>query len=512
MSFDDEEDPATAASPGAALVHGAVGFSAALLGASCSLEAWRCGSRATALAAAERVNLHTSALAPPGSDRATLHDGAWLALTGVAKPVIPLRSLNGTPCACIWEVDSLRPWNPLLFVPREHLSYQHLSDAEWQLSAGSAHGGGTPSGGEELRFKAMDSRQALTTSLRVIVDAPALSVAAAANGDAVRGLPDGGSVSMLPQRGALLGFLAQLLGDHLLTRSHHIIAAGASVTVLGRVTVSDGVVRLTSDPAWGMYLLAGTIEESLQSLRTRTRVAAILAGCCVAVAVSQYMAVVYPGAWRRCWALLAGAGAWVGGLVRARPTQPRDRAGPADGRGAGHSPVGRRLLPGGAAATPSLIRRWSAVGMSPSGSRRSSGGADASSPNYVCPEDLPWASDGEGGCIACLERCAIACLLPCGHLCLCMTCARRIQTSSQRAERRCPICREGLTGVQRVFGPGSPPVSTLPVASFPASAAFASSFSAGQPAVRTSPLPASGELTVQLPAIEVSSAAHAHIG
>jgi hypothetical protein len=58
-------------------------------------------------------------------------------------------------------------------------------------------------------------------------------------------------------------------------------------------------------------------------------------------------------------------------------------------------------------------------------------------------------------CIACQERRIIALLTPCNHMCLCMTCAKRLRNSSTPRERRCPLCRQYIDNVVRVFHTGA---------------------------------------------------------
>jgi len=53
-------------------------------------------------------------------------------------------------------------------------------------------------------------------------------------------------------------------------------------------------------------------------------------------------------------------------------------------------------------------------------------------------------------CVICRERIRKTILLPCDHMCLCVTCCIRLLRGSLQA-RKCPICRAALTGGKRVF-------------------------------------------------------------
>lgn len=64
-------------------------------------------------------------------------------------------------------------------------------------------------------------------------------------------------------------------------------------------------------------------------------------------------------------------------------------------------------------------------------------------------EDVPEPSAPEGTkekklCVVCLDRVKVVALIPCGHMCMCVTCARAPHGD-------CPLCRASVTGTLRVF-------------------------------------------------------------
>lgn len=72
--------------------------------------------------------------------------------------------------------------------------------------------------------------------------------------------------------------------------------------------------------------------------------------------------------------------------------------------------------------------------------------ASAENADVIDGEDTPLADEDseEKGCVICLTNVKCCILLPCAHLCLCLACARQ-------SERRCPLCREHCTRIQRVY-------------------------------------------------------------
>jgi hypothetical protein len=51
-------------------------------------------------------------------------------------------------------------------------------------------------------------------------------------------------------------------------------------------------------------------------------------------------------------------------------------------------------------------------------------------------------------CVVCVDARKDRLMLPCGHLCACETCAAELVLMRPA---RCPICREGIRDVMRVF-------------------------------------------------------------
>ncbi len=55
------------------------------------------------------------------------------------------------------------------------------------------------------------------------------------------------------------------------------------------------------------------------------------------------------------------------------------------------------------------------------------------------------SDDDHRVCVVCLERAKSTALVPCGHMCLCDSCA------SAKGLKKCPICRADVVSVLRVF-------------------------------------------------------------
>lgn len=194
-----------------------------------------------------------------------------------------------------------------------------------------------------------------------------------------------------------------------LKRRQALLPLGALATVVGRLVIHEtGRVEITAHPRLGIFLLGSgaSLIDTLAALRAisrRWKITALSAGalsiaCCIGLAAPE--AVV--GAWDMLcyWGTCAGAKV---GLWDAPPTAP--------------------------------TIRWP-------GSR----------PGTRAAVDGPGA-DGGGitECIACIERGANCALMPCGHVCLCIRCAGRLRFSAPSSGRRCPICRAGITDLQRIY-------------------------------------------------------------
>ena len=54
-------------------------------------------------------------------------------------------------------------------------------------------------------------------------------------------------------------------------------------------------------------------------------------------------------------------------------------------------------------------------------------------------------------CVICKERRRCCLLLDCDHLCVCITCARKLMSDDGGGDRRCPVCRKAIVrGIHRV--------------------------------------------------------------
>lgn len=70
--------------------------------------------------------------------------------------------------------------------------------------------------------------------------------------------------------------------------------------------------------------------------------------------------------------------------------------------------------------------------------------SEPDAPDVVPPSDAPDLRSTE--CVVCLDGTRSHIFVPCGHLCLCSTCA------AGEAVRECPLCRTAPTAVLRVYG------------------------------------------------------------
>lgn len=68
-----------------------------------------------------------------------------------------------------------------------------------------------------------------------------------------------------------------------------------------------------------------------------------------------------------------------------------------------------------------------------------------------CPSpstsDNKGGNSGSGDCAVCLEKPIQAAIVPCGHACACLECAKAIQDGASKA---CPICRGPIVSVLRL--------------------------------------------------------------
>uniref|UniRef100_A0A7S4S9A7 RING-type domain-containing protein n=1 Tax=Alexandrium monilatum TaxID=311494 RepID=A0A7S4S9A7_9DINO len=80
------------------------------------------------------------------------------------------------------------------------------------------------------------------------------------------------------------------------------------------------------------------------------------------------------------------------------------------------------------------------------------GPSAASPPPGAAAAEAPQAQQAHGGggmiCCTCLAAEVNTCLVPCGHMCVCLSC-------SEGLGPRCPICRGGIVQVVRTFAAGA---------------------------------------------------------
>lgn len=63
------------------------------------------------------------------------------------------------------------------------------------------------------------------------------------------------------------------------------------------------------------------------------------------------------------------------------------------------------------------------------------------------------AKEGDLACIICMENIADHCIIPCGHISLCVVCSNRLK---QESFPKCPTCRGSITDIIQTFSVGVP--------------------------------------------------------
>lgn len=64
------------------------------------------------------------------------------------------------------------------------------------------------------------------------------------------------------------------------------------------------------------------------------------------------------------------------------------------------------------------------------------------------------AKEGDLACIICMENIADHCIVPCGHISLCVVCSDRLK--HQPSFPKCPTCRASITDIIQTFSVGVP--------------------------------------------------------
>jgi len=218
---------------------------------------------------------------------------------------------------------------------------------------------------------------------------------------------------------------------------------GLLATVVGRATVADGRVTLAFGDKAGLFLFRNSVDSVVAGLARSQRMWSVAAVGYFALSLIptwQALRHLVPGVPSLRRIIAEGAREVLG--VRL-PRWEREHGGwlfaDAPGRGGG-----------GAGGTSSLRR--TATDRSGDRSPASPGGGGGATPQFhaVHPADTPAPSPAQE-CIACAERRIVSVLMPCGHMCLCMTCAHRIRGASSRSQRKCPICRADIEQVVRAY-------------------------------------------------------------
>jgi hypothetical protein len=378
---------------------------------------------------------------------APLRAGDWIALRGevfVDESCPALLSFDGDKVAVLEEVTQHQKRNiGDTFSHREFVE-RTFRDTTWGLHAGVDAGPEKQAGRDSL---------ANGRVTRVYVERDAVRRAHGMRAISVQGLVPGGS-RMEPVNTWWLPTLLKALAGYVdegRVRVHQVLPVGVAATVLGQLDVRGGRLFIGVHPALGFYLLKDGIEVVLVKFRSTARWTGVVAGLCGAVAAWQFAKYVHVSRPGHFAALTWLFGADDQGANGAAGAGERRNASGRRGRG---SPGNR--------STPQRDSRDGGAGSS------SSSASGSPHTAVVDPGDEP-ARNTEEECVICTERRRIAVLVPCGHMHTCLTCAHRLQDSDLSTDRRCPVCREPIDTVVRVFGAESaggtacqaPSVSTM---------------------------------------------------
>lgn len=93
-------------------------------------------------------------------------------------------------------------------------------------------------------------------------------------------------------------------------------------------------------------------------------------------------------------------------------------------------------------------------------------------------------------CVVCMAACVSTVLLPCGHLCLCTSCAasfQKLRTAPESKGISCPLCRLPVDNMARVFLPVEEPLPKTKAAAVAPSKSPCKSDAIGDEKVPTTP-------------------------
>ena len=411
--------------------------------------------------------------------RRQLAVGDLVAVVGRGAPVPggapPLTSLRGAPVAVLANRHTWR--RVRIFGGVQGATGDEWAEAAWHL---------TPPASRDALPPPATGVPTLPLVVGAVQRAEAVRAAGGDVGPLLPGesaLVSGGLPSLEPPRRSWAGLLEHYLSLTLVDERRHeqlVLPMGAAVAVVGRVTLThDCRVMLDFDAgsSLGTFLLqADAVRTVAARLRARATSVDPLNVIIVTVAVWQ--------TWRCLRSLFPGLPSLRAAVARGvrSATGYRIRSWEALGGGGGDAMPGPGHLhidrPGhhGHHHTPpsaaaALQRRRSRGASGSSGSATAAGGAGdggggggggggddagvASFASTVSPGaavaaqgDVP-APDRLVECKVCYEHAVSTVLLPCRHMQLCKTCARRIVTD----DARCPLCAAPVESYMELYTP-----------------------------------------------------------
>ena len=324
---------------------------------------------------------------------AAAREGALVAVSGavaLASGSLPVRSLNGEACVVAEDIVQVRRTS-LGSASSSEFVRRTFRDAPFEL-------GSSFSATTTLPASAVAASAAAAPPLSVAVERDAvqqqLSASISGPGSVRRLLVPGGS-TVEANEASTLERLARLLvgvveGDSQL-RARRVLHLGFAMTAAGRLEMRGGKLVLCAHPQLGFWLLP---RHGVDACAAQLRRSALLA---------------WLGA-----AGVTGLALWLLFDARALLRDASD------------------------ALTWARAEAAFRLGLAPPevSPRRALGGAGTGGPP---------ASSAD--CCICLDKPAVAVLVPCGHRALCCECAARV--ANQRAV--CPVCRGPFREVIRVF-------------------------------------------------------------
>lgn len=359
----------------------------------------------TALKQAKRVNLLTDA----EHTETSVKEGDWVAVGGVvACPSRPLLAFNNTEAVVIHEKLTVSRFH--LFMGTHTIRSETWRDVPWGLAP---------------------SRDS-PSSVFVARDAVRQAAAGSDMCSHVRDLvPSGQSGGRTVQSWGeiLLSLLQGIVAQRTVT-AQDVLPVGITATCVGKVAFDlSNRWTLTLHPRFGMYLFRDDVDvistSLLSSARSFGSISLVCAGAALWLGWETYHAI-EPRA-PTLSELLARGMQWAVGWSWGSPGGGSTRAntqGVVSGIGVhDHDVYGRQdEEPGAISPAAGITHEADSI-----------------------------ATRTDAACVACQERRIITALVPCGHMCLCMTCARRVAASQLHSERRCPLCRAAIREVVRTF-------------------------------------------------------------